>query len=432
MMSKTLTCIPMQQTQKSDKGILKYNLYSILFAFFLVFLAPGCGDQDDTVVTSKMKIGFLVPASGSGASIGESCIAGAKLALQDANDYLSSTGSALQAELILKDTETNPDKALEQLKALYAEGIRVVIGPYASANAAAALDFANQKGMLLLSPGSQAGSIAIPDDNLFRLVPSDGSQAAAVEALLDHDSIEVIIPIVRDDVWGDGMIAAVTQLLVQEGKTVIDPILYDPTSLDASSLAATAASEITSTLAQYPASQVAIYMLSYAEGTAILEAATQHPECAQVRWYGSSALANNADLPTNGLAAGFAEQQQLLCPGFASDQAAADLWEPIEQTLSAQLGRQPEILALTTYDAVWLLLSAYRESSNPLDVEQLKATLIQVASQYYGITGRLAFDPAGDRKFAAFEFWGITKSGASHEWKAFGHYTNATGQLTIY
>lgn len=408
------------------------GLFLALFAFCLVLLAPACGDKDAVVVAPNLKIGLLLPATGTAASTGESAVVAAQLALQSANDYLASTGSNLKAELVIKDTETNPDKALEQLKALYAEGVRLVIGPYASANAAAALDFANQQGMLLLSPGSQAGSIAIPDDNLFRLVPSDGSQAAAVEALLDHDSIEVIIPIVRDDVWGDGMIAAVTQLLVQEGKTVIDPILYDPTSLDASSLAATAASKLTSTLAQYPASQVAIYMLSYAEGTDILEAATQHSECAQVRWYGSSALANSSSLPINSLAAGFAKQQQMLCPGFAPDQAATDLWKPIEQALFAQLGRQPEVLALTTYDAVWLLLSAYRESPEPLDIEQLKDKLVQVASQYYGITGRLAFDSAGDRKFAAFEFWGIAEPGANYVWKAFGHYTNATGQLIIY
>lgn len=404
-----------------------------LYLFASLLFAPACGDSGQTISpVPNLKIGLLLPKSGAGQSVGESSEAAANRALQAVNNYLASTGTTLKAELVIKDTETNPDRALAQLKALYAEGVRLVVGPFASANAAAVLDYANQNGIVLLSPASQASSLAIPDDNLFRLVPGDGNQAAAMEALFDHDSIEVVIPVVRNDVWGDGLVADVTQLLTLEGKTVVNPIFYDPSSLDAGALAAQAATAINTVLLQTPAAQVGLYMLSFGEGSAMLEAAAQIPDCAKVRWYGSSAFANNASLPVSNPAAAFALQQKFRCPSFAPDPAAADLWQPVDQQLANQLGRQPEVFSLTSYDAVWLLVMAYRACADPSDIQQFTSILTQLAQNYYGITGRCAFDAAGDRKFASFEFWGIALPGSEYTWKAFGHYTNTTGQLVIY
>ena len=399
-------------------------LLGILFSF-------GCNKSDDTT-TGKLKIGILLPLTGTAASAGESAQAAANMAIQDVNKYLTSIGSDLSAEGVIKDTGTDPGTALQALQELDDAGVRFVVGPYSSTNAAAILDYANQHGIILLSPASVASSLAVADDNLFRLVPSDGNQAAAVAALFEHDSIQTVIPIVRDDVWGDGLIDDVTSLLTQQGKTVMSPIRYDPDAVNAPMLATQAAASINTAIQQIPASQVAAYLLSFGEGTDILSDAAQVPDCAQVRWYGSSAYANNASLLTDNSAPDFAMQQQFRCPVFAPDPAAADLWNPIAQQLSTQLGRSPEVYAYTTYDAVWLMSMVYRDCPNPSDPQTFKASFEQVALNYYGITGRTALDAAGDRKYASFEFWGITPDGMDYTWKAFGHFDNATGQLVIY
>lgn len=402
-----------------------------LFILLGVVLASGCLDDDDDP-DRILTLGLLVPATGSASSTGESMLAATELARQDVNAYLSATGSELKIEYSIKDTGTDPAQTLEVLKEIDDEGIRYVVGPYASAGAAAILDYANDNGIILLSPSSVASNLAIADDNLFRLVPSDLNQAVAMAALFEYDSIETIIPVVRDDVWGDGLIADVTQVLDQQGKTVLDPIRYDPAAVDAAGIAAQLAGLVGQEIQQTPASRVCIYMLSFGEGTEILAAAAQEPDCSLVRWYGSSAFANNAGLLADPAAAAFALQQQFICTVFGPDPAAKDLWTPITQQLTSDLGRTPEIYALTAYDAVWLYVQAYNECANPSNPGLFKATLEQVAQRYFGITGRTTFDAAGDRKFASFEFWALSYDDPAYAWKAIGHFNNSDGQLVIY
>lgn len=396
-----------------------------------IMLAVGCRKTDETIAKDNLKIGMLIPLSGAAASAGESAQAGATLAIRDVSEYLNSTGSGLEIEFTIKDTGSDPETALQQLEELDGQGVRFIIGPYSSAAAAASLDYADQQGVILLSPSSVASSLAIADDNLFRLVPSDGNQAEAMAALFSHDGIETVIPVVRDDVWGEGLIQDVTPLLEQQGKTVLNSIQYEPSNVNSADIAAQVAASISQALQQSPAAQVAVYLLSFGEGASILSAAAQEPDCALVRWYGSSAFANNANLLEDPAAAQFALQQGLRCPSFAPDPAAMDSWEPIEQQLASQLGRAPEVFALTSYDAVWLMTQAYRDCASPSNPQSFRAALGQAAKYHYGITGRTAFDEAGDRKYAFFEFWGLSQDNGGFEWESFGHYDNSSGQLDI-
>jgi len=69
---------------------------------------------------------------------------------------------------------------IKGLKDLASKGIRIVIGPSTSAELEAIKDYANNNGSILLSPSSTAPLLAIPGDNIFRLVPDDTHQAEAI------------------------------------------------------------------------------------------------------------------------------------------------------------------------------------------------------------------------------------------------------------
>ena len=73
---------------------------------------------------------------------------------------------ALQAEgtdvtLSVKDTATEPATALEGLTALHEEGVKLVIGPYASSQVRAVKEFADQNGIVLISPLSTSTALAV-------------------------------------------------------------------------------------------------------------------------------------------------------------------------------------------------------------------------------------------------------------------------------
>jgi receptor family ligand binding protein len=94
----------------------------------------------------------------------------------------------------------DPAAALERITALANQGVRVFIGPQSSSEIAAVKAFADSAGVVILSQGSTAGSLSIPDDNVFRLVPDDPAEGAAQVELLREDGIETVVPLWRTDV----------------------------------------------------------------------------------------------------------------------------------------------------------------------------------------------------------------------------------------
>mgnify|MGYP001310158040 FL=1 len=93
--------------------IIKIIFFLILSHFFL--------NLSFVKAQEKIKIGLLVPITGSNKEIGESLIKAVRLAVKDIDSDL--------IEIIPKDTNTNPEKTLKSAIELKEEGIKIVIGP---------------------------------------------------------------------------------------------------------------------------------------------------------------------------------------------------------------------------------------------------------------------------------------------------------------
>ena len=134
-------------------------LGTALLALALI-VAAACGDDDsgggagpdDAPIT----IGALLPLSGTLSSYGETSEASLKAAVEAINDKHPDQ----EVRLIIEDTGTDADTALENIAKLHDEGVRLVIGPYASSTVTAVKDYANQNGIVLISPLSTARSLA--------------------------------------------------------------------------------------------------------------------------------------------------------------------------------------------------------------------------------------------------------------------------------
>jgi len=88
----------------------------ILFLAFAFSIAPVTLFAND-----KVKIGLLVPLTGKNSEIGQSIIKSARLAINTINNA--------SIEMIPKDTQSNPEVALEAAKDFANSGIKIVIGP---------------------------------------------------------------------------------------------------------------------------------------------------------------------------------------------------------------------------------------------------------------------------------------------------------------
>ena len=110
-----------------------------------VIASPNDGKKSVT-------IGALLPLTGAWSSVGESEDAAEKIAIKDVNQYFSKTNSNIRIGLIVEDTRTDPATSLEKLHDLAAKGVRIVIGPATSAELEDLQDYADEKGILLISP----------------------------------------------------------------------------------------------------------------------------------------------------------------------------------------------------------------------------------------------------------------------------------------
>lgn len=80
-----------------------------------------------------------------------------------------------------------------QLKKLDDSGVRIIIGPATSAAVMSVKDYANQHGIILISPSSTSAALSIANDNLFRFVPNDKNQAEFISNKMWYDGIRVVI-----------------------------------------------------------------------------------------------------------------------------------------------------------------------------------------------------------------------------------------------
>ncbi len=93
------------------------KLYIIVLKVFLIVVFTNLKANSD----EKIKIGLIVPLTGEYSYIGKSIIKSARMALNKINDN--------RVTIIPRDTKANPIDTLRVSKELYANGIKIIIGP---------------------------------------------------------------------------------------------------------------------------------------------------------------------------------------------------------------------------------------------------------------------------------------------------------------
>jgi len=379
---------------------------------------------------TTIRIGALLSLTGSGSSTGQSSQVSIGFAQQDINAWLNSIGRNASVQLLIADTKTDTAEALKQLKIFYNQGIRLVIGPYSSAEVLAIKPFADTHGILVVSPSSVAVSLAIPGDNIFRFVSSDVIQGQAMSKLLVEDSIRVIVPIIRNDVWGNDLLGATSTNFTARGGVIYSPVKYDPKATAFGSELTQLDANVNTLLATYSPSQIAVYLCSFGEGTGILSSAGNYSHIKSVSWYGSSAFAQNGSLTADTAASGFAASHNLPCPIFGLDESARDKWGPLTDRITESIGRSPDVYALTAYDAVWVGLKTYLTTGTSADIATFKLAFTDEAANYFGASGNTTLDVNGDRAFGDYDFWALRQNPSGYLWQVTARYNSATGVLT--
>lgn len=407
------------------------TLLRFVFGILLIAVFDSCSKDPavyQPVSDPVIRIGVLLPMTGSGSSSGNGMAAAVELARQDLAGWIAATGTKVRLIVEVSDTRTDTAEALRLLKTYWASGIRLVVGPYSSAELSHIKSFADRNGMILVSPSSVAVSLSVPD-NLFRFVTPDVVQGKAMSKLLFEDKVKVIVPVHRNDLWGHDLAQATGFEFSQRGGSVHEAVTYDPLTSDFHPVLAELEAAVADEMQHHNANDIAVYMLSFSEGTGLLALAKNYPNLNNVYWYGASAFSQNVSVLADTAAALFAYSHGLPCPVFGLDDAASGKWMPLRDRIVLLNGVAPDVYAYTAYDALQVLVRTALLTGDKASAEQVKSVFAAEAGAYFGVTGNTALDANGDRATGNYDFWSVKLDSAGYGWKRTARYFSATGIL---
>jgi branched-chain amino acid transport system substrate-binding protein len=386
----------------------------------LAALVVGCGGSDDD---DGIRIGALLPLSGALASYGEASQATLEAARDAINEDAEQT-----VELVVRDSETDPDVARDVVEELHGDGIDVIIGPYASSTVTAVKAYADANDVILVSPLSTAGTLALPDDHIYRFTPDERAEGAALAAVMREDGIETVIPVTRDDPGNRGLQVGLKASFEAAGGTVVEGVTYGADEDDFAAVV----EDVTSLLDEHGRDSTAVYLTAFGEVAQLFNAASDAGGTAltSVPWYGSDSVALSEELVADDTAAEFAVRAGYPNPGLRDQDRAR--WQPVIDEVEDEIGRRPDTFALAAYDALVVLHTALESAGADADAERIAEAFVTAAGSHTGLTGPTELNEAGDRASASFDFWSVCREGSDFTWvRTVSYVPSGTGDARI-
>lgn len=269
----------------------------VVLALTLGMTAPVSSDA----IAYQGKIGIIAPITGDMSQNGLTAQVAAELAQQDFQLVHPDTS----LELVIEDSESNPNQAAEIIQKFYAQGIRIVVATGSSEEILAIKPFADANGMTVIASTSTAPSLALKD-SIIRLTPNDLYHAKAMAAYLRFQGVEEVAPIYRNDVFGVGFFTEFKARFEENGGSVTAGVAYDTAASDFSSYASELAAQVQAARQIHSASAVAVLTVAFGEIYSIFTSASSQPALSTVGWYGTEDYAHDERIDNDAVARSFA------------------------------------------------------------------------------------------------------------------------------
>ena len=410
----------------------KTVIIAVVSIIVVIGINFGINENGKTEVSTHKKcepnqnticLGLIFPRSGDLSTHGNENLKSAEHAvIEFNNEHLGNTELILDYQI--EDSATNPIVVLEHMKKLHAKKINIILGLEASENINEIIEYADTNEMLLISCCSSASSLAIPNDSVFRLVPDDSNQGKVLAKLMLKDGIKKVIPIWRDDVWGNGLYKEVKRYFVEGGGNVTVGINYPPNSPESVSMSKL--NEMVIEHTEKEMSEVAVLFLSFKEIADFMELAekSETSELEQVKWYGPGAITKEREIskyPSNL----FSQNIDLTTIQVAASKNPTH--DRVKAQLTESINTEPNTFVYSSYDSVWIVGLAILETIHEthvndmktININTIKGKIPEIAANYTdGAIGVTKLNAAGDLEQANYDVWKLQEG----NWITIGHY----------
>jgi branched-chain amino acid transport system substrate-binding protein len=176
-----------------------------------------------------LKIGTLLPQTGSLAFLGPPEFAGVKLAIKDINAAGGVNGKDVE-EVDSDSGDTSTDTASQSVDRLLSNKVDVVIGAASSSVSLSVIDKITGNGVLQISPANTSDELTNYDDKglYFRTAPPDVLQGRVLGDLIAADGNTTVGILALQDSYGTGLADNLTKSFSASGGQVVEKVVYDP------------------------------------------------------------------------------------------------------------------------------------------------------------------------------------------------------------
>jgi ABC-type branched-subunit amino acid transport system substrate-binding protein len=180
-----------------------------------------------------LKIGTLLPQTGSLAFLGPPEFAGVHLAEKEIN----AAGGALGKPVVASDTDsgdTSTDIASQSVNKLLTEKVDVIVGAASSSVSLSVIDKITGAGVVQISPANTSDAFTTYNDRglYFRTAPPDVLQGRVLGDLVVQDGNAKVGMLVLQDSYGTGLAKNARAAIEAGGGQVVAEEVYDPKAAD--------------------------------------------------------------------------------------------------------------------------------------------------------------------------------------------------------
>ncbi|MCW4051566.1 MAG: ABC transporter substrate-binding protein [Candidatus Bathyarchaeota archaeon] len=396
------------------------------------FAAPtGAGEPGETVTVTvekaplegvKVQLGYI---SSTTVGLETTVPLVNEILTVDYNEYAAMLGYDVEFEYLIDDATGQAAVHLEKVQSYKAIDISVFIGGGWSSQASGALSYCNDNDMLMWSSSSTSPLLAIPDDNLLRMCPTDLVQAPAISRMLSSHGIKAVICIYRGDAWADGIMNYFEPAFTGEGGVIIEKIRYAGEATEFANYLQTAENLMEDAVAEYGADACAVEIISFAEFVVMMTQAADFPLLYSLPWFGSdgTTLSQQAIDDAPEMAMHLKVYSTYAAP--AESEKFLALYDRYFDLVSQPFG----FYSACSYDIGWILTTTILEaqSSDAMDIISLQEP---TAFNQFGASGWNRLNLDGDRYASNYQIWGYGDHERGPGSYVYGLYDGVTDTVT--
>jgi len=343
----------------------------------------------------------------------------------DYNEYLEILGYDVEIEYLIDDATGQAAVHLEKVQGFKSMDVNVFIGGLWSSQAQAALSYTNDNDMLMWSTSSTSPLLAISEDNLYRMCPTDLVQAPAIAAMLKSQGVEAIILIYRGDAWADGIVTYFEPNFVDNGGVILEKIRYAGESTEFSNYLQIAENIAKDAVAEYGEGKVAVELIAFAEFVTMVTQVEDYPTLYSLPWFGSdgTVLSQQAidDAPR--------QSEHLKLYSTYAAPAESEVFANLYDRYFALVSQPFGYYSACSYDVGWILTSTILESQS-VDAIDLIPLQTPAAYRQWGASGWNRLNEDGDRYASNYQIWGYGDLGEGVQNVVYGMYDSTLDMVT--